>query len=165
MANLKDIKNRIKGVKSTQKITKAMKMISTARLNKAKITLGVISQYHNAMKIFLHSTLGTIDTYAIESDIPLVQNIIGKSVAQKRMVVVFTTDKGLCGALNTLVLREFESSLAKNDIIYVVGKKGFDYSKSRHTIYNKHAILSAKCHFDEISEDIFTTIIKSFVLR
>ena len=159
MASLKDIKNRIKGVKSTQKITKAMKMISTARLNKAKIALGVTSQYSNSMQNFVESLLETVDLQEIESKIPFIQNAIGKNVARKKMVVVFTTDKGLCGALNTLILREFESSFEKNDLIYVVGKKGFDYTKPRHKMYNRNVILSSKCSSGEISQDIISTII------
>ena len=160
MANLKDIKNRIKGVKSTQKITKAMKMISTARLNKAKIALGIILEYSRSMENFVNSLIGTVDLHAIESNMPMINNIVNSNAPKKRMTILFTTDKGLCGALNTLILRAFENSVSNQDVIYILGKKGFDYCKTRHKIYNTHPVLSSKCDFSEIAEEISYAITK-----
>lgn len=161
MASLKDIKNRIRGVKSTQKITRAMKMISTARLNKARVLLSAISEYHQAMHNFVNAIIGAIDLTDMESDMPFVQNIIGKDVVRKKMVVAFTTDKGLCGPLNTLVLRELSATIQGSDILYVVGKKGFDHAKSHYKIYNTHVALSSKSDFhNDIINDIVAVIKK-----
>jgi F-type H+-transporting ATPase subunit gamma len=131
MATLRDIKLRIVGVKSTQKITKAMKMVATAKLRRAQTR--IINARPYAIKISqLLSNLVT------ESDInnnPLLK----KREVKKVLLVVVTADRGLCGAFNANILREavryIEEELKPENIsvsIYAVGKKSLDYFTSRN---------------------------------
>jgi F-type H+-transporting ATPase subunit gamma len=152
MANLKEIKGRIGSVKSTQKITKAMKMISTARLNKAKTNLTNHLAYSKAMQNFVNSLIPVIGT-EIETKSRIVKNFIIPKKTQT-LIVVFSTDKGLCGALNTFVFKELAQNITNEDILLPLGKKAYDFTKSRYKIAINHPILTGKpeYHPDAIEE-------------
>jgi F-type H+-transporting ATPase subunit gamma len=131
MATLRDIKQRIKGVKSTQQITKAMKMVAAAKLRRSQEA--IINARPYAKKI--QSLLSSLTT---ENDIvsnPLFYQRQIKNIA----LVVITADRGLCGAFNTNIIRESnryieEEILAENlsYSIFCVGKKGKDYFTKRN---------------------------------
>ncbi len=98
MATLRDIKNRIVGVKSTQKITKAMKMIATAKLRGAQQRIVGARPYANKIGEMLSR---------LAADDSLQTNPFFKARAVKKIcVVVITADRGLCGAFNTNIIRE-----------------------------------------------------------
>ena len=158
MPSLKDIKNRIGSVKSTQKITKAMKMISTARLNKAKTNLVNHKEYSNALKTFINSLLPLIQKEDFEFAPKIIQNFFnGKSV--KTLVVLISTDKGLCGALNTFLFKEFHKHTQPNDIILAIGKKAFEYIKSKSNIINKQPFLTSKVqNHQEIIDEVIRIV-------
>jgi F-type H+-transporting ATPase subunit gamma len=131
MATLRDIKLRIKGVKSTQQITKAMKMVSSAKLRRAQESIMNARPY--AKKIL--TLLSHLSTDEDRTSNPLftIRNI--KKVA----VVVVAADRGLCGAFNTNILREAtkyieeEVKLQNKDyVLYCLGKKSVDYFKRRN---------------------------------
>ncbi len=133
MATLRDIKGRIKGVKSTQQITKAMKMVSAARLRRAQENIINARPYSKKIGELLKHLLNTQKDFGnplfIEREI--------KSVA----LIVVTSDRGLCGAFNMNIIRAAEQ-LIKNDLpelyrngklqLYCVGKKGNDYFSKRN---------------------------------
>jgi F-type H+-transporting ATPase subunit gamma len=131
MATLRDIKQRIKGVKSTQQITKAMKMVAAAKLRRSQEA--IINARPYARKIqSLISDLTTSDD--LNSNPLFIQRQV-KSVA----VVVVTADRGLCGAFNTNIIREAnrfieEEVLAMNlsYSMFCVGKKGKDFFTKRN---------------------------------
>jgi F-type H+-transporting ATPase subunit gamma len=131
MATLRDIKNRIKGVKSTQQITKAMKMVAAAKLRRAQES--VINARPYARKISeLISHLMTDEDKANNPYI-VVRKI--KNVAY----VIVTADRGLCGAFNNNILKEAIRQLNSNEAsapgiishVYCIGKKSFDFYKKR----------------------------------
>lgn len=162
MPNLKDIKTRINSVKSTQKITKAMKMISTARLNKARIDLEHHVQYADAMQKFVNALLPKVERDA-ETKSLLVKNFFQKRNG-KTLTIVISTDKGLCGALNTFLFKELQSHVHKGEIILALGKKAFEYTKSHFknshvTILNKHPLLTGKVEYrQQIIDEVFSTL-------
>ena len=128
MATLRDIKLRITGVKNTQKITNAMKMVAAAKLRRAQDR--VISARPYAHKISsMMSHLVSPEDYAL---FPLLEEREIKNVA----VVVLTADRGLCGAFNTNIIKETHrvieeevSTIGAKAHLLCVGKKGYDYFK------------------------------------
>lgn len=129
MASLRDIKNRIASVKSTQQITKAMKMVSAARFRKAEEAIVQNRPYSNKMLEVLASLVLRTEQEAH----PLLVRREPKNVA----LVVFTSDRGLCGSFNGSLMRSVDRFLReKKDQydsikLYIVGKKARDYYKSK----------------------------------
>lgn len=132
MATLRDIKSRIKGVKNTQQITKAMKMVAAAKLRRAQDAIINARPYANRIAEML-SNLVTDDD-KISNPLLAPREII-KSVA----IVVITADRGLCGAFNTNIIREANRFI--NDEVkesgtgyqlFCIGKKGSDFFSKRN---------------------------------
>jgi F-type H+-transporting ATPase subunit gamma len=131
MATLRDIKQRIKGVKSTQQITKAMKMVAAAKLRRSQDA--IINARPYARKI--QNLLSDLTTEDDVNSNPLFFQRQVKNVA----IVVVTADRGLCGAFNTNIIREanrfIEEEVVANNLSYslfCVGKKGKDYFSKRN---------------------------------
>ncbi|HED07979.1 MAG TPA: ATP synthase F1 subunit gamma [Ignavibacteria bacterium] len=130
MATLRDIKLRIKGIKNTEKITNAMKMVAAAKLRKAQNRVVKARPYAHKISSMM-SHLVTEEDYAL---FPLLEEREIKNVA----VVVITADRGLCGAFNTNIIKETHrlidedlSSIGAKTQLLCVGKKGYDYFKKR----------------------------------
>jgi len=131
MATLRDIKRRIIGVKNTQKITKAMKMVSAAKLRRAQSRIVNARPYTNIISEML-SNLAT------EEDMATNPFFIQKEVKNVAVVVV-TADRGLCGAFNNNIIREATRYIDEeinaeglNAFVYCVGKKSADYFSRRN---------------------------------
>lgn len=131
MATLRDIKLRIKGVKSTQQITKAMKMVAAARLRRA--TESILNARPYAKKISI--LLSHLVTEEDRNSNPLFSEREINNVA----IVVVTADRGLCGAFNTNILKEatryIEEDIkakGKDYQLYCLGKKGSDHFSKRN---------------------------------
>lgn len=137
MATLRDIKLRIKGVKNTQQITKAMKMVAAARLRKAQEN--IINARPYAKKISL--MLSHLATEEDRQNNPFVAKREVKNVG----VAVVTADRGLCGAFNTNLIKEASGYLKEleeqniNYSLFCVGKKGSDFFRKRdYDVSNFH---------------------------
>ena len=136
MATLRDIKNRIVGVKSTQKITRAMKMIATAKLRGAQQRIVGARPYANKIGEML-SRLAADDSLQTNP-------FFATRTVKKICVVVITADRGLCGAFNTNIVRE-ASSYIKDELnnensvsVFTLGKKATEYfSRRNYTIEGK----------------------------
>jgi F-type H+-transporting ATPase subunit gamma len=130
MATLRDIKNRIVGVKSTQKITRAMKMIATAKLRGAQQRIVGARPYANKIGEML-SRLAADDS--LQSN-----PFFTARDVKKVCVVVITADRGLCGAFNTNIIREATSYIneeQKNESsvsVFTLGKKATEYFGKRN---------------------------------
>jgi F-type H+-transporting ATPase subunit gamma len=130
MATLRDIKTRIVGVKSTQKITKAMKMIATAKLRGAQQRIVGARPYANKISEML-SRLAA-------DDLLQTNKFFTARELKKVCVVVITADRGLCGAFNTNIIKEAASYIneeLKNEStisVYAVGKKASEYFGKRN---------------------------------
>jgi F-type H+-transporting ATPase subunit gamma len=136
MANLKAIRKRIGTVKSTQKITRAMKMVAGARLNRAQQRITALRPY--AVKTAEALAEVTVSAErrmgaAVTPDHPLLARREEKSV----LYLVITSDRGLCGAFNSNILRRAErfwrdgEAAGKKVQIAVIGRKGRDFFKRR----------------------------------
>ncbi|MDI6744988.1 MAG: ATP synthase F1 subunit gamma [Thermodesulfovibrionales bacterium] len=135
MPTLRDIKRRIKAVQSTSKITKAMKMVAAAKFRKAQQRMFDLRPYADRMSAVLSSLAG-----AAESEIhPLLAVRPRKNVD----IIVLTSDRGLCGAFNSNILRAASkhiSHLKKEEFevsISAIGKKAVDYFRRRNVPLKK----------------------------
>ena len=138
MPSLDDLKKRIKSVKSTQKITKAMKMVAAAKLRKAQENAEKGRPYSQKMQnIILNLTKSINDT----NNAPKL--LVGTGNDKTYLCVVLTADRGLCGGFNSNICKlaklNFKKILSegKNLKIITVGSKGLDQIKRD---YGKHII-------------------------
>ena len=136
MASLDDLKKRISSVKSTQKITKAMKMVAAAKLRRAQESAEKGRPYSDKMNnIILNLSNGISD---IENAPKLLS---GTGVNKVHLCVVMTSDRGLCGGFNTNIIKKaklyFQKILdeGKTLKIITVGTKGYDQLKRAYSEY------------------------------
>ncbi|MCW8915375.1 MAG: F0F1 ATP synthase subunit gamma [Magnetovibrio sp.] len=131
MPNLKDLKNRIDSVKSTRKITSAMKMVAAAKLRRAQEAAESARAYSERMDTVLRSLAGSFA--GMEGGPEL---LAGTGEDQTHLLVVFTSDRGLCGGFNGSIVREARrlvhemKSEGKTVKLLCVGRKGSDLLKS-----------------------------------
>ncbi|KAA0969749.1 F0F1 ATP synthase subunit gamma [Aureimonas fodinaquatilis] len=126
MASLKDLRNRIASVKATQKITKAMQMVAAAKLRRAQEAAEAARPYSERIASVLGNIAGAMDG----GEAPAL--MAGTGNDQTHLLVLFTSDRGLCGGFNSQIVRllrehvrRLESS-GKTVKIVTVGKKGYD---------------------------------------
>ena len=127
MATLRDIRRRIRSVQSTQKITRAMKLVAAAKLRRAQERITEARPY--ALK--MAELLSSLVTRAGDEAHPLLAR---RTTGRKRLVII-TADKGLCGAFNSNILRAslaFLREQGQTDVtLVVVGKKARDFYRRR----------------------------------
>lgn len=154
MADLKTLKLRIKSVKSTQKITKAMKVVSAAKLRRVKEQLDSSIPYHAYFNEVLQEVLNSGNLEDVTS--PL---MLGHST-NTHLLVVMTSDKGLCGSFNAAILKLARKQLqsleaeGKKVSILCVGKKGYEQMRSyaRSKILNHYEFSNKKTPFEAAIE-------------
>ena len=136
MANLKEIRNRISSVSSTMQITSAMKMVSAAKLKKAQDAITAMRPYSDKLTQMLVDLSTSVDFENIYLKPRKVNN---------KLVVCITSNRGLCGAFNSNVIKrcsEIAASSSEKVSFFCIGKKGSD-------------ILSKNFNVIEINNDIF----------
>jgi F-type H+-transporting ATPase subunit gamma len=123
MAALLDIRRRIRSVKSTQQITRAMKMVAAARLRRAQERIFSARPYANEMMMLLSS----VAARTTDRSHPL----LAERPIERQLLVLITADRGLCGAFNANLIRAAQNYLeehrGKEISIIAVGRKGRDY--------------------------------------
>ena len=136
MANLKDIRNKIKSVKSIQQVTKAMKMVAAAKLRKSQENMEKARPYSKSIKETINSILPDID----RSLLP----ILDTRPIKKGLFVVVSADRGMAGGFNANVIKMTEKAVNefgkdKSEII-CIGKKAYDHFKNRDYNMVQHHI-------------------------
>lgn len=130
MATLRDIRNRIKGVQSTQKITKAMKMVAAAKLRRAQDAIINARPYSRKLSEMVRHLVTDNDRENNEFLKPRSGN--------KVLIMVVSAERGLCGAFNTNIIKDATSLYrtaeadGKEPYVYCVGKKGYDFFRKRN---------------------------------
>ena len=136
MANLKTLKIRIKSVKSTQKMTKAMKMVAASRLKKAKTAVESSRPYAEKIEemiVGIASNISMRDN--LSEKFPL---LTGKSSKETHLILVISSDRGLCGGLNSATVKQTKNrinqlvSQGKKVKLFCVGKKAYEQLKSQY---------------------------------
>lgn len=143
MASMKDIKRRKESIQSTEQITKAMKLVATVKLQKARGKAESARPYFNAMYDTVISMLagsGEID-----------HRFLKAGDTKKKAVIVITANRGLAGGYNSNVIRLVtESDISKDDaVIYSVGTKGRDY-------FNRRGYEIAKDYSEVINDPLYS---------
>jgi F-type H+-transporting ATPase subunit gamma len=167
MANLKEIRSRIKSVKSTQQITKAMKMVSAAKLRRAQDNIITLRPYAGKLR----ELIDNLQNSGAEAEglSPLTE----VRLPEKILLVVVTSNKGLCGAFNANVNRSTwqmigekypEQQKAGNVTLLCIGKYGFEFfSKRKYTVLdNKNTDLFSQLSFDSVNA-VAERVIDGFV--
>lgn len=162
---MKELKTRIKSVKITRKITKAMQLVSTAHLRKAR-----------EQNLSIIDGVGIIDNIIAGmevEDAKLLPPIIsGRTGLQKHMLIVCTSNRGLCGAFNASIARFVKSkienlrALNKEVLLYVIGKRGYLYLRRAYPeclVPSTVDITSNGIISLELASDIADEIIEMFV--
>jgi F-type H+-transporting ATPase subunit gamma len=132
MASLLDMRRRIKSVKNTQQITKAMKMVAAAKLKRAQDRVTAARPYAQKMSAVLGGLSGKV---ADEFSHPL----LDERGDEKYLIVLVSADKGLAGAFNANVIKATQAFLRENDAksteMIAVGRKGRDFFKRREAVF------------------------------
>ncbi len=150
MANLKEIRNRIVSVSSTMQITSAMKMVSAAKLKKAQDAITAMRPYANKLTELLQNFSGSIDsdTGSKYTDKRDVNNVL---------IVAITSNRGLCGAFNSNIIKHCLSMQKdhyagqKVDFI-TIGKKAHDLIGKRHNVVSDHSNIYDELTFENAAE-------------
>jgi len=160
MATLKAIRKRIGSIRNTQQITKAMKMVSAAKLRRAQEAAVAARPYAEKMIELLKNVGARVSSEA--------HPLLGVREERKLHLVLFTSDRGLCGGYNANLIRAAEAFMRKNagdkEIeLTLVGRKGADYFRRRRaSIADRHiGILATPA--EELSAEIAGKLINRFV--
>jgi F-type H+-transporting ATPase subunit gamma len=134
MSNLKALKSRINSVKSTQKITKAMKMVAASRLRKAKKAVEASRPYADNIESMISDLASSISVRGTFSqDFSL---LTGTGKEKTHLILILSSDRGLCGGLNSTTVRFAKKRVAqlesegKNVKINCIGKKAYEQLKA-----------------------------------
>lgn len=152
-ANLKEVRERIRSVQNTQQITKAMKMVSAAKLRKAQDAIQKMRPYADKLNTMLRNILSNLEgdavtTFGVERPV------------QKACIVVVTSNRGLCGAFNTnvnkaaaaLIETKYKEVYENGNLTMLfIGKKGYDYFRKRYS--GIRFITDSLSLFDDLSFD------------
>ena len=156
MANLKEVRERIRSVKNTQQITSAMKMVSAAKLRRAQQAITELRPYADKLDEMLRNILG-----ALEGDANTVFNRVRP--LNGACVVVVTSSRGLAGAFNTNIIKAAEASIKELgrlpgplDII-CIGRKGSEYFRKH---YGKRDNVKVVTDFVNLFEDLSFDVTK-----
>lgn len=161
MANLKEIRNRISSIGSTMKITSAMKMVSAAKLKKAQDAITNMRPYANKLTELLQNLSATLEgdqgsVYATKRHV------------DKVLIVSITSNRGLCGAFNTNVVKETRSVIEKHyegkEVqLFTIGKKGHEVLKKTIPVFENNNHIFDQLTFEQtavLAEQIMQTFVE-----
>ena len=150
MANLKEIRNRISSIGSTMQITSAMKMVSAAKLKKAQDAITAMRPYSSKLTELLQNLSATLDSDA------------GGAYSKQRevskvLLVVITSNRGLCGGFNSSVIKEVTQNISSNyqdvDVdLLTIGKKGNDILSKSYPVIDARNDIFDNLTFDNVAE-------------
>jgi F-type H+-transporting ATPase subunit gamma len=149
MANLKEIRNRITSISSTMQITSAMKMVSAAKLKKAQDAITAMRPYAEKLTELLQNLSATLDG-DVGGDYTSQREI------KKVLVVAITSNRGLCGAFNTNVIKEVKNRsdfyAGKQVDVFAIGKKGNDILSKTLTVIDNQSAIFDDLTFDNVAQ-------------
>jgi F-type H+-transporting ATPase subunit gamma len=162
MPSLLDIRRRIRAVKSTQQITKAMKMVAASKLRRAQDRI----QHGRPFAAQMLRVLNRLSSRVDASAHPLLDERKAPRAGGKALLIVVTADRGLCGSFNANVIKAAAGFITEQPsrqvALGLVGRRGRDYfAKRGFEIRYERINLFAKLHFDD-GADIARTAIEAF---
>ena len=150
MANLKEIRNRIASVSSTMQITSAMKMVSAAKLKKAQDAITMMRPYSSTLKQLIQNLSSSLDG---DSQNPYYQSRSKKSI----LLVSITSNRGLCGAFNTNIIKRTKQLAAedykdKKVSLMTIGKKGSEILSKTGKVVSSHDNLFDNLNYNDVGK-------------
>jgi F-type H+-transporting ATPase subunit gamma len=163
MPSLLDIRRRIRSVKNTQQLTKAMKMVSAAKLRRAQERVLSARPYANQLRNVLGSLAGKLENVS--------HPLLEVRPEERILALVVTADRGLCGAFNSNIIKAAQTFLVENkgkDLrMFSIGRKGRDFFKRRPVnIVTEYVNFFSKldvAHARDISQQVVETYTKAEV--
>jgi len=150
---LKEVRNRIKSVQSTQQITKAMKMVSAAKLRRAQDAITQMRPYAHKLQEMLSNIVSNSD-----GDVKVA--LAAERPVEKVMVMVVTSDRGLCGGYNSNLIKlakqvineKYPQQLAKGNVqVLPIGKKGYEhFNKNGFKVVDKYWDIFVGLNFEKV---------------
>jgi F-type H+-transporting ATPase subunit gamma len=150
---LKEVRNRIKSVTSTQQITKAMKMVSAAKLRRAQDSIIQMRPYAQKLQEMLSNIVSSAGS---DVSLPLAE----ERTVERVLLIPITSDRGLCGAYNTNVIKltrqviteQYAAQHAKGNVsVLPIGKKGYEYFlKYGYKVIDNYWTLFADLNFENV---------------
>ena len=150
---LKEVRNRIKSVQSTQQITKAMKMVSAAKLRRAQDAITQMRPYAQKLQEMLSNI-------ASNSEGEITMSLAAERQPNKVLVIIVTSDRGLCGGYNSNLIKlakqiintKYAAQLAKGDVqILPIGKKGFEhFAKNGYNVVDNYWDIFTGLSFEKV---------------
>jgi F-type H+-transporting ATPase subunit gamma len=161
MPALVDIRRRIRSVKNTQQITKAMKMVSAAKLRRAQDAIFAARPYARKMMEVLSSAAARAE----ETGHPLLDRRVGERI----LLVLITADKGLCGGFNANIIRAavrfLEDKKPDAVALELLGRKGRDYFRRRHYRVRAEQVGVFQALRYDTAQNIARDLMKAYVER
>ena len=159
MATLKAIRKRIGSVRNTQQITKAMKMVSAAKLRRAQEAAVAARPYAEKMTELLKNVAARVSSEA--------HPLLRAREERKILLVLFTSDRGLCGGYNANLIRAAEAFIRRNSDkeveLTLVGRKGADHFRRRRAVIADRYIGVLATPAEELASDIGQKLIVRFL--
>ncbi|MDQ1168126.1 ATP synthase F1 subunit gamma [Flavobacterium sp. SORGH_AS_0622] len=148
MANLKEIRNRITSVSSTMQITSAMKMVSAAKLKKAQDAITAMRPYAEKLTELLQDLSATLEG-EVGGDYTTQREV------KKVLLVAITSNRGLCGAFNSNIIKEIKNRTefyaGKQVDVFAIGKKGNDALNKTHKVHGHHNAIFDHLTFENVA--------------
>jgi F-type H+-transporting ATPase subunit gamma len=152
---LKEVRNRIKSVQSTQQITKAMKMVSAAKLRRAQDAIIQMRPYAKKMQEMLSNIVSNAEGGAG-------MNLAVERPVERVLLIVITSDRGLCGAFNANLIKLAKATINEkypdqfrkgNVTIWSIGKKGFEhFLKNRFQVTDTYKDIFLNLNFESVQK-------------
>lgn len=148
MANLKEIRGRITSISSTMQITRAMKMVSAAKLKKAQDAIVMLRPYSEKLQELIQNVNSS-------SDPDQISVYAQKREVRRILFIAVTSNRGLAGAFNSSIVKELNSQFQNNSQYEIevlpVGKKAFDAVRRNRTVYSNASSVYDNLNFDAVA--------------
>lgn len=158
MANLKEIRGRISSISSTMQITRAMKMVSAAKLKKAQDAIVMLRPYSEKLQEIIQNVNSSSDPDQI--------SIYAQKREVKRVLfIAVTSNRGLAGAFNSSIVKELNNQFQNNSQyeieVLTIGKKVFDAVRKNRTVFSNESAVYDNLTFDRVA-NVTEGVMKSF---
>jgi len=158
MANLKEIRGRISSISSTMQITRAMKMVSAAKLKKAQDAIVMLRPYSEKLQELIENVNSS-------SDPDQVSVYAQKREVKRVLFIAVTSNRGLAGAFNSSIVKELNAQFKNNSQYEVevlsIGKKAFDAVRRTRTVYANESAVFDNLNFETVAH-VTEGVMKSF---
>jgi F-type H+-transporting ATPase subunit gamma len=158
MANLKEIRGRITSISSTMQITRAMKMVSAAKLKKAQDAIVMLRPYSEKLQELIQNVNSS-------SDPDQISVYAQKREVKRILFIAVTSNRGLAGAFNSSIVKElniqFQNNAQYEVEVLSIGKKAYDAVRRSRTVYSNESAVFDNLNFDTVS-NVAEAVMTSF---